>query len=452
MILLIQPLLAPLLQIPYSMQFLAVLPQTSITVLAILLLLLLMLSFIISGAEVALFSLPGADINAMKTKKMESAQRVVRMLESPRLLLASLTVANIFVNLLIVILSNILLNEWLSDSAAGFLLILLAKIAGITLMLMLFGEFLPRFWAGQDKFRFASTYAPVIMAVHYVFKGIGAWTFRFSERIQHTLGSDKPQVYTSEQIDHAINMSSPEDATEEEKNILKGVINFGNITVRQIMRSRLDVHGIEVSSSFEDLVMKVEELHYSRLPVYQASLDQVTGIIHTKDLIPHLDEGPDYDWKHLVRHPYFVHENRLIEDLLHEFQAKRIHFAVVVDEFGGTEGIVTLEDIMEEVIGDIRDEYDEDEVNVVKIDDHTYVFEGKTLISEASKQMRLPADTFENVQGESETLAGLMMELAGEIPKKDQEIPAGDFLFTVMEIEKNRILKVRVEIKPISEM
>jgi CBS domain containing-hemolysin-like protein len=190
----------------------------------------------------------------------------------------------------------------------------------------------------------------------------------------------------------------------------------------------------------------VEELHYSRLPVYQGNLDQITGIIHTKDIIPHLQEPASFNWHSLIRQPYFVHENRLIEDLLQEFQAKRIHFAVVVDEFGGTEGIVTLEDILEEIIGDIRDEFDDEESTNAKLDDNNYIFEGKTMINDACRMMGLGVDTFDEVRGDSETMAGLLLELTGEIPSVNQEIVVGDFRFTVLDIEKNRIQKVRVTI------
>jgi CBS domain containing-hemolysin-like protein len=224
------------------------------------------------------------------------------------------------------------------------------------------------------------------------------------------------------------------------------VIKFGHITVRQVMKSRLDVHGVESDTTFPDLVKRVEELHYSRLPVYKGNLDQIVGIIHTKDIIPHLQEPDGFDWHGLIRQPYFVHENRLIEDLLREFQAKRIHFAVVVDEFGGTEGIVTLEDILEEIIGDIRDEFDEEETPNVKIDEYTYVFEGRTMVNDACRMMGIGLDTFDELRGDSETLAGLLLEHNGDIPSVEQEIVLGDFRFRVLELEKNRIQKVQVTI------
>ena len=229
---------------------------------------------------------------------------------------------------------------------------------------------------------------------------------------------------------------------------MKGIVKFGNISVKQIMRSRLDVSGIEYKSSFGDVVKRVEELHYSRLPVYKESLDEVAGIINTKDLIPFLNEAENYDWHPLMRQPYFVPELKLIEDLLKDFQQKHIHFAVVVDEFGGTSGIVTMEDILEEVIGDIRDEFDEEESNNYKVDESNYIFEGKIMIHDMCRIMKLPMNTFDEVRGESESLAGLILEVAGELPTVDWVIPCGDFEFGIMQADNNRIQLVKVTIKP----
>jgi CBS domain containing-hemolysin-like protein len=228
---------------------------------------------------------------------------------------------------------------------------------------------------------------------------------------------------------------------------MKGIVKFGNISVKQIMRSRLDVSGMEYNSSFGDLTRQVEELHYSRLPVYKNNLDEVVGIINTKDLIPHLSEVENYDWHHLMRQPYFVPESKLIEDLLKDFQQKHIHFAIVVDEFGGTSGIVTMEDILEEVIGDIKDEFDEEESGYRRLDADNYLFDGKTMIHDMCKTMRLPMDTFDKVKGESESVGGLVLELAGEFPAINVVIPCGDFDFTILQTNNNRIQQVKVTIK-----
>jgi CBS domain containing-hemolysin-like protein len=250
------------------------------------------------------------------------------------------------------------------------------------------------------------------------------------------------------ELDEAIDIKTDEEASPEEKNIMKGIVKFGNISVKQIMRSRLEVSGIDYNSSFGDLIKRVEELHYSRLPVFKGSLDEVVGIINTKDLIPFLSESENYDWHHLMRQPYFVPELKLIEDLLKDFQQKRIHFAVVVDEFGGTSGIVTMEDVLEEIIGDIKDEFDEEESGNRKLDDNNYIFEGKTMIHDMCKTMRLSMDTFDQVKGDSESLGGLVLEVAGEFPARNTIVTCGDFDFNILQAENNRVQLVKVTIKP----
>jgi putative hemolysin len=252
----------------------------------------------------------------------------------------------------------------------------------------------------------------------------------------------------SSHLDDAIDLLPEHEATMEEKQILKGIRKFGDTTVKQVMRTRLDVSGMAFSSSFAEVIARVEELHYSRLPVYKNNLDEIAGLLHTKDLLPHLHEPADFNWHSLVRPAIFVHEQKLIEDLMQEFRNRHIHFAVVVDEFGGTSGIVTLEDIMEEIIGDIKDEFDDEENINKKIDDNTYLFEGKTMINDVCKAMQLPSDTFEEARGESDSLAGLVLEIAGEFPQINEEIHKDGFTFIPLDINKNRIEKIKVIIKP----
>jgi CBS domain containing-hemolysin-like protein len=237
------------------------------------------------------------------------------------------------------------------------------------------------------------------------------------------------------------------EASEEERNILKGIVKFGSISVRQVMRARLDVSGVSYDLSFGELKQKIEELHYSRLPVFKSSLDELAGTIQSRDLIASLGEPDDFDWHIYIRPIYFVHEHKLIEDLLQEFQQKKVHFAVVVDEFGGTSGIVTLEDILEEVIGDIRDEFDEDEPGSRRMEDGSYIFEGRTMLHDVCKTMLLAVDTFDKVKGESDSLAGLILEISGVIPKVNDVIPCGDFEFTILEADNSRIKKVKVTIR-----
>lgn len=431
----------------FSPVFLATTMQ-GVTFLSVTLILLLSLTFIISGAEVAFFSLSRKDVDMLKTKQHVQARRIIKLLEEPKEVYASLLIAGTFVNISIIVLSNFLISRLISFDKAGWLVEILSKVLIIAFVLIFSGKILPKVWASQNNLRFAYGCSFIIEAMHLGLRRISKWIVSLAENIGKRAGTARSETMSIQELDKAIDIKPEEEASAEEKNIMKGIVKFGNISVKQIMRSRLDVNGIDYNSSFSEVVKKVEELHYSRLPVYKESLDEVVGLINTKDLIPHLGENDDYDWHPLMRQPYFVPETKLIEDLLKEFQQKRIHFAVVVDEFGGTSGIVTMEDILEEVIGEIKDEFDEEESINRKLDENNYIFEGKTMLHDICKTMKLPGNTFDQVRGESESLAGLVLELAGEFPEINAVIPCGDFNFTILQADNNRIQQVKVTIKP----
>jgi putative hemolysin len=427
---------------------LAAINTQATTVLIFLLLLFLVISFFVSGAEVAYFSLTYKDINMLKTKQQPGYKRIVDLLEKPKTLLASLLIANSFVNIAIIIISNFVIDEMIPLNTQLWWVEFLIKVLVVTFLLVLFGEVMPKVMATQNNIRFAKDAGPLVEGISIFFRGLSKRLVASSDFIEKRFAKKTNTAYSLEELDHAIDITTDTEATQKEKNILKGIVKFSNITARQVMKARLDVSGVEYETSFGELVKQVEELHYSRLPVYKESLDEVAGMIHTKDLLPYLSEQDDFDWRPLMRPPYFIHEQKMIEDLLQEFQTKRIHFAVVVDEFGGTSGIVTLEDILEEIIGDIKDEFDEEDATHRKVDDNNYIFDGKIMINDVSKIMDLPTETFDNVRGESESLAGLVLELAGEIPPVNHSIENGDFEFTVLEVEKNRLQKIKVTIKP----
>ena len=428
-----------------KIQLLAVAPQGT-TFLGVLLLILLLLSFAIAGNEVALFSLSKKDLDVLKTKQHPSAKRIVNLLSVPKELYATLLIAGTFVNICIILLLNYLLLELIPWGNTPDILQLLIRVLLIVFVVFFGARILPKVWATQHNLRFANDWSFVAAGLHTLLQGLSVRVVQLADGIGKTAGADRSEAMNMQELDEAIDIKTDEEASQEEKNIMKGVVKFGNIAVRQIMRSRLDVSGIEYNTSFSDLLKKVEELHYSRLPVYRESLDEIAGILNTKDLLPHLQKGEDFDWHTLLRTPYFVPEPKLIEDLLKEFQQKRTHFAIVVDEFGGTSGIVTMEDILEEVIGDIRDEFDEEESEGYKVDDHTYVFEGKIMLPDLCRVLQLPLNTFDEVKGDSDSLAGLLLELAGELPSKDQVITSGDFEFRVLEIQQNRIQLVQLKI------
>ena len=387
----------------------------------------------------------------LKTKQHSAAKRIVALLEEPKEVYASLLIAGTLINICIVILANFLINELISFGKISVLVEVLIKVIVIAFVLVFVGKIFPKVWATQNNLRFAYGSCAIVGGLHFLLSGISKRIVKLADRIGKGAGANKTDAMSMKELDQAIDIKTDEEASPEEKNIMKGIVKFGNISVKQIMRSRLDVSGIDYSSSFGDVIKRVEELHYSRLPVYKESLDEVVGIINTKDLIPYLDEADSYDWHTLMRQPYFVPELKLIEDLLKDFQQKHIHFAVVVDEFGGTSGIVTMEDILEEVIGEIKDEFDEEESNNYKVDDNNYIFEGKIMIHDMCRIMKLPMDTFDKIRGESESLAGLILEVAGEFPTADWVIPCGDFEFGIMQVENNRIQLVKLTIKPTSD-
>lgn len=433
-----------LFNMPHFTPLLLITPATT-TILIFILLILFFISFLLSGSEIAFFSLTIKDINMLKTRTQPSYRRIVNLLESPKTLLASLLIANCIVNIGIVLISNSLISGWFAQLELHYALSFLLKVLLITIVIMIFGEMLPKVWATHHKIWFASTASMIVEIFNSLLISFSSRMSSMSKSIEKNFDSGYSSLEES-QLDDAIDLLPEHEASLKEKQILKGIRKFGNTTVKQIMRTRLDVSGIEMSTSFTDVVNKIEEMHYSRLPVYRKNLDEITGMLHTKDLLPHLQET-NFDWHSLMRQVFYVHEQKLIEDLLQDFRNKRMHIAVVVDEFGGTSGIVTLEDIMEEIIGDIQDEFD-DELSVnKKIDDYNYIFEGKTMINDVCKALRLPANTFDYLRGESDSLAGLVLEIAGEFPQANDRVLIEGFIFTPLEINKNRIEKVKVTLQ-----
>ncbi len=419
---------------------------SNLTVLVIIILVLLLLTAITAGAETAFFSLKAKDINYLKTKEQPAARQAVRLLDQPKMLLATILVANNFVNIAIIIATNLLIRHLLPPDLTAVWSFLIQVVA-VTFLLVLFGEVLPKVYATQNNMRMALFSAPVIATMTNFFRPLSRTLVRSTNYIEERLARQKAGSGTlsTEDFEQAIELTVGHTATREEVNIFKGILKFGNITARQVMRGRLDVCALNFELTFPEVQRYAIDVGYSRMPVFKESLDKVAGMIHTKDFLPH-GEDDHFDWHNLIRPAYFVHEGKLIEDLLKEFQQKRIHLAVVVDEFGGTSGIITLEDIMEEIIGDIKDEFDEDDLQFRKIDDHNYLFEGKTLINDACRMMGLPTDTFDEVRGESDSLGGLILEISGRFPLVNEMMRSGAYEFTVLEVDKMRIKRVKVAI------
>ena len=416
----------------FSFHLLAITPAAT-TILIFIVVILFILSFLMAGSEIAFFSLTQKDINMLRTKKQPAYRRIVHLLEQPKTLLAAMLIANSFINIAIILISNLIINSLIEGFEMANWVIFLIKVVSISFILLLFGEVLPKVWATHHKIWFAATASLIVEIFSSIFYRFSKRMVRYTDSVEKRFASVNSSTLDRSHLDYAIDLLPEHEATTEEKSILKGIRKFGNTTVKQVMRTRLDVSGIDFNSSFGDTKKKVEELHYSRLPVYKNNLDEVVGMLHTKDMLPHLDEPGSFDWHTLLRQPFFVHEQKLIEDLLQEFRNRRMHFAVVVDEFGGTSGIVTLEDVMEEITGEIKDEFDDEESNNKKIDDYNYIFEGKTMINDVCKAIGLPVDTFDHVRGESDSLAGLVLEIAGEFPQVNEEVKSGQFIFIPLE-------------------
>lgn len=431
----------------FGFLLLAANPQSAVF-LVVLLLLLLVLSFIASGAEVALFSLQSRDVNVLKTKQHASARRIISLLEERKAVYTSLLMASTFFNISIIILANFLLSPILQFGIVHFIvpvdLDFLIKVILIAFVIVLIARILPKVWATQNYLRFAYSTSAVVEALHLLFRRISVYMVALADSIGQRSGANQMQTASLRELDEAIEIND-QGTTLEEKNILKGIVKFGAISVKQVMCFRLEVNGIDYDAPVAEVIKRIEELHYSRLPVFKINLDEIVGVLNTRDLLPHLQEAA-FDWHSLTRPPYFVPESKPIRDLLKEFQTRRIHFAIVVDEFGGTSGIVTMEDILEEIIGDIRDEFDEEETPVRMVENNTYVADARIMLHDLCRAINLPIDTFDAVRGESDSLGGLVLEIAGAFPGKDEVVHAGDFGFTVLEIIKNRIASVKITI------
>lgn len=430
----------------FQFQLLAIVP-TITGVLLFIALILFIISFLMAGSDVAFFSLSQKEINVLKTKAQPSFKRIVSLLETPKTLQVSIYITNTLVTLGIILVFDILLGNWLAAFNYTFWSVFFIKLLIIFFLVAIFAQVLPKVWATHHKIWFASTASLVVEIFNSIFYVLSKKIVRFTDKVEKKWLVDKSNLFEGGNIDNAIDLLPDNEATIEEKQILKGIRKFGETPVKQVMRTRMDVSGINFNSHFKDVISQVEELHYSRLPVYKNNLDEIVGMLHSKDLVAHLQQQENFDWHPLMRPAIFVHEQKNIENLLQELRSNRNHFAIVVDEFGGTSGIVTLEDIMEEVIGEIKDEFDDEESLNKKVDNFTYIFEGKLMINDACKAMNLPINAFDDIRGESDSVAGLVLEIAGAFPQVNEVLTSGHFTFIPLQINKNRIDSIKVILK-----
>ena len=410
-----------------------------------ILLVLLGLSAIVSGSEVAFFSLNSHQINNFKASDLPSEKRVFSLINRPKLLLATILICNNFINVAIITLSTFVAWEIMGTTELNEATLLI--LTGITtIALLLFGELAPKLYANQNNESFVKTSSGLLMFARRLFKPLSFVLMNFTKVIETRAQKRGIQVSVDD-LNQALEMATQEGTTEEEKDILKGIVNFGQLSVTQVMRARLDVTAFDFEMDFHELMDRINKTGYSRVPVYRETIDKIEGILYIKDILPYVEEEEVFEWQKLLREAYYVPESKKIGSLLREFQEMRVHMAIVVDEYGGTSGIITMEDIIEEIVGEINDEYDDEDIAYNKLDDNTYVFEGKVSLNDFTKILDLEPSTFDEVKGESESLAGLILELNSKLPRSGEKINHDRFVFTVVAADSRRIKRVRVLIK-----
>ena len=418
-------------------------PSLEAVIAIVLAVVLLFASGFVSASEIAFFSLAPNDLNDIEEENHSSDKYIKSLLKDSERLLATILISNNFVNVTIIMLCNFFFASVIDFGTSVVLEIFVITVV-LTFLLLLFGEIMPKIYSAQHTLKFVRFAAPVIRILRKVFSPLSALLVR-SGFIVNKLVAKKNYSISVDELSQALELTDKTEISEE-SNILEGIIRFGAETAKEVMTPRLDMVDLEITTPYSEVLKCVVENAYSRVPVYMDSRDNIKGILYIKDLLPHLNKGDNFRWQTLVRPAYFVPETKKIDDLLRDFQANKIHIAIVVDEFGGTSGIVTMEDIIEEIVGEINDEYDEEERTYVKLNDSTYIFEAKTLLSDFYKILKLDPEDFEDVAGEADTVAGLLLEIKGEFPKLHEKLEFQQYLFEVLEMDARRILKVKVTI------
>jgi len=433
---------------PYQALFAVVLQISAkpfsygVIIIGIIMLLLLFGSAFFSASENAFFSLGPADNDELENDDSSTSTLIKELLERPKKLLATILIGNNIVNVGIAVLSTIFIEQTFEFHNETVKLVI--QVIVVTFIILLLGEVMPKVYATQNPLKTARIFARPLSWLETIFhplsyvmvKGTGFLDKRVKQNTSLSV----------DQLSQALELTNEDSLDQEENNILRGIVNFGNTDVTQVMRPRIDVKAIEASASYDEMLALVKDYGYSRVPIYNETLDQVVGILHIKDLLPHLQRNDDFEWLTLIRKPFYVPENKKIDDLMKDFQAKKIHIAVVVDEYGGTSGIVTFEDIIEEIVGEINDEFDEDDITYTRLDDHNFVFEGKTLLNDIYRLTGIDSDEFDKAKGESETVAGFILEITGSMPLRGQEVEFNGYKFKIESVDNRRIKRVKLVI------
>ncbi|WP_339623024.1 gliding motility-associated protein GldE [uncultured Winogradskyella sp.] len=425
--------------------------NTSLISSSVLLIILLICSALISGAEVALFSLTKADINEGLENKSAAIKIIAKLLERPKKLLATILIANNFINIAVVLLFALISDTVFKDISYSINfyffnieLDFFIKVIAVTFLILLFGEIIPKIYASRNSVKFSSLMARPLKVLDFLFSPLSLPMRFVTLKIHNTLGRQRSNL-SVDQLSQALELTDNQDTTQEEQKLLQGIVSFGNTDTKQVMRPRMDLFAINLNTPFEKIIEEIIDNGYSRIPVYEENIDTIKGVLYVKDLLPHLNKKT-FDWTTLLRQPFFVPENKKLDDLMVEFQTKKVHLAVVVDEYGGTSGLVSLEDIIEEIVGDISDEYDDDDLIYTKIDDYNYSFEGKTPLKDMYKIVKINDDIeeFETRKGEAETLAGFVLEISGGFPRIGSKINFKNYVFTVEALERKRLKQIRL--------
>jgi gliding motility-associated protein GldE len=435
--------LPTLLAISLNIEFFPFTTGIAISLVAILI--LLFLSALISGSEVAYFSLSTSEKQKLAARQSKKNSYTLKNLKSPEKLLATILVANNFVNVGVVVLSSFTIDsliDFTREPVWGFIF----QIVVISFILIVAGEIIPKVYATKHALRFARFISAPLYFLTKLLQPFNSLLIYSNSFINKRLRSVNPQI-SVDQLSQALELTSQLES-KEEKEILKGIVKFGNKSVVEIMRSRVDVVSADLKDSYSKVMKMITETGFSRIPVYSDTFDNIKGILYIKDLLPHIHKGASFRWQSIIRPPFYVPETKKIDDLLGEFQKNKVHMAIVVDEYGGTSGIVTLEDVLEEIVGDITDEFDEEEKFYTKISDNKYLFDGKTLLNDFFRIIGTDEDLFDDVRGEADSLAGLILELKGEIPSRNDIISCKNFVFTIEAVDNRRIKQIKVEIKP----
>ncbi|NVK27819.1 MAG: gliding motility-associated protein GldE [Flavobacteriia bacterium] len=409
--------------------------------------LLLLGSALVSGSEVAFFSLTPTDKQELQESEDPRDKVILNLLDEPERLLATILVNNNFINIGIVLLSTYLTDamfDFTGFETLGFVIELIA----ITFLILLFGEILPKVYANTNNLSFARLMARPTLSAGKILKPL---TYILTSTGRVFSSPKKSGGISMNELEQALDLTDEESTNADEQKILRGIVRFGSTTVKQIMKPRTDIVAFNIDESFEAVMATVRESGFSRIPVYRDSSDVIVGVLYIKDLLPHINAPSDFKWQELLREPFFVPGSKKIDDLLKEFQERKIHLAVVVDEFGGTDGIATLEDVIEEIVGDISDEFDVEELVYSKLDDNNYVFEGKTQITDFYKVLEISDEPLDKARGDADSLAGLFLELSGQFPEKGHVEEFGQFTFTVEAVDQRRIKRIKVTINPHEE-